>query len=150
MFRLVLAEREDLRPELTSFDIAARSRDGHERRVGFQIATGRDDLQAPHVVEGPVCEGSLSAQVIAPVLLYVETAAVDPTGVLHVVGWSVAVTQIVDIKIFVGEHRVGSAQLGWLRDDIARVFPDYPDAHVSGFTFSKALPEGAVPDCNCR
>ena len=146
VFRLVLAEREDLRPELTCFDVAVRSRDGHERRVAVQIATARDASRAPHVVEGPVCEGSLPAQVVAPVLLYVETAAVDQTGVLHVIGWSVALTQIVDIKIFVGEQRIGSAQPGLLREDIARAFPAYPDAHVSGFTFSKALPEGAVPD----
>jgi O-antigen biosynthesis protein len=146
VFRLGLFEREVLRGDLTAFEVVARTRDGHEGRAAFAIATGRDDPDGPRVVEGPVCEVSSPANALAPVLLYTETAAVNHAGELRVAGWSIALTQIVAINVFAGDRRIGAAERGLLRDDIARSFPAYPDSHMSGFAFFKPLPEGAAPD----
>ena len=145
VFRLGLFEREERRSDLTEFELAARTRAGHERRVGFAIATAPNDPDGPRVVTGPVCAAPLSAQDLAPVLLYVETAAVGQNGELRVAGWSVALTPIVAINVFAGEQRIGSADLGLPREDIVRAFPAYPNACVAGFAFAKAFPEWDAP-----
>jgi O-antigen biosynthesis protein len=144
-FRLVLAQNKDLALGLTSFDVVVRTRDGHERRTAFKVATDQNEPRTARVVAGPVCELPLPPSVSIPVLLDVELAGVDRNGILHVTGWSAALAQIVVIQVFVGEQRVGSAQLGPLREDIAATYPAYPNARMSGFTLSAAVPEGTPP-----
>ncbi|MEA2792340.1 MAG: hypothetical protein QOG73_4746, partial [Acetobacteraceae bacterium] len=138
-FKLGLAQRTDLQEDLTSFEVEVRTRDRQEQRIAFTISTGGDDFRAPRVVDGPVSDGSMPPGAIVPILLYVETAAIDHEGVLLVEGWSAALSQILDIQVLVGEQRIASAQLGGLRDDIAAIYPAYPNARSSGFRLSKPL-----------
>ena len=100
---------------------------------------------ATRIIGGPVCELQMPVNILAPVLLYVETATIDLSRQLRVSGWSVALSQIVAVQVFIGDQRVGSAQLGQPRDDIAASYPAYPNARRAGFTFWVALPEGAAP-----
>ena len=146
VFTLNLARRKDLKLRPTSFEIAVRTRDGHERRTAFTVATDPNDPGVARFVKGPVSDHSLPAEGSTPVLLYVETAIVDRTGVLHVSGWSVALTRIVTVQVFVGGQRVGFVKLGHPRDDVASAYPGYANAGLSGFKLSEALPEGEAPN----
>ena len=144
-FRLVHAERESARLDFTPFEIEARTRDGYVRRTAFTVAAGLNGLEAPRVVEGPVRDTQSPALVITPLRLYIETAAFDQKGVLHVAGWSVARSRIVAINIFVGDQLVGTTEPNRPRDDVARAHPAYSNARMSGFTFSTANSGEAAP-----
>ncbi|MBV9252267.1 MAG: glycosyltransferase [Acetobacteraceae bacterium] len=146
VFRLDFAQRKELCEDRTSFDIVARTADGEEHRAAFTVAIDRNGPKIARLIEGPVSDLSLVAKSVTPVLLYVEKAAVDRQGVLQLVGWSIAHTQIVAVQVFIGDDRVGSARLGQLRNDIAAEYPAYPNAQLSGFTLSSALPGGTIPD----
>ena len=60
----------------------------------------------------------------APIILFVEWAVVDPDGQLHIQGWALLVSPIVAIRIFANETRVGTAQLGRSRPDVAGAHPE--------------------------
>jgi ADP-heptose:LPS heptosyltransferase/GT2 family glycosyltransferase len=145
IFQLSLSQKIGSDAHRTSFEIVVRTRGDHEKRTAFVIAADPSDPQTARIVEGPVCELPLLAKAFTPVLLYVEQAALDRKGVLYVRGWSVAHAQIVAIQVFVGDRRMGNAQLGDLRDDITTKFPDYPNARNSGFRYSGAVEEGVLP-----
>ncbi|HXT80786.1 MAG TPA: hypothetical protein VN702_14580, partial [Acetobacteraceae bacterium] len=146
MFRLGLASRNGFAGQPARFQIEARTRDGQVQQASFAVAADADSLDSARVVEGPVCDIPNAAKAFTPVLLYVESAAIDPAGVLRVEGWSVALRQIVAIQIFHGADRLGAARFGAARDDIAAAYPDYPNARRSGFSFSKALAEPDAPE----
>jgi ADP-heptose:LPS heptosyltransferase/GT2 family glycosyltransferase len=74
-----------------------------------------------------------------PVVLYVERAAIDPAGQILVHGWAVARNPVVTVQVFIGDERIGAAQLGGQRDDIGAAFPFYPNARQAGFTLSKSV-----------
>jgi O-antigen biosynthesis protein len=144
MFTLILAQLNKPTLDKTSFEIAVRTQGGREHRTAFTVQTGRDAAQAAHVIDGPVCDPSVLTNTTPPIVLYVEMVAVDRNRVLHVVGWAVAHSLIENIHAFGAGQRLGSAQLGQPRDDVAAGYSDYPNARFSGFKFSTALPEGAT------
>jgi ADP-heptose:LPS heptosyltransferase/GT2 family glycosyltransferase len=144
VFRLTLAKRKYPGPDLSSFVVAARTLDGNEHRTTFTMAIDWNDPQGACLVEGPVCELSPVVKALTPILLFVETAVVNLNGVVHVAGWCAALMQIVAIQVLIGEQRVGFVRCGQSRDDVARLYPAYPNARLSGFTYSEALPEGAT------
>jgi len=146
VFRLGLAQRRDLYKDTTTFEIVARTRDSYEDRAAFTIAADPNDPRIVQITAGPVSDAQLTVERSAPVLLYVETAAVDSDGVLHLVGWAVARTQILAVQVFIDDQRIGSAQLGQIRDDIAAAYPTYPNARPSGFMLSSRLPDDNVPE----
>ena len=82
------------------------------------------------------CPPSFEGQSIRPSCSNVERVVVDRQGMLKVHGWSVAYTEIVAVRIFKDNLLFGSAELGHARDDVAATFPAYPNASVSGFSFS--------------
>ena len=144
-FRLVHAEREGARLDLTPIEIEARTDDGHVSRTAFLVVAGMNGLEVPRVVEGPVRDIQAPALAITPVRLYVETAAVDRQGVLHVVGWSVALSRIVAVNIFVDAQLLGTTEANLPRDDVGRAYPTYSNARMSGFTFSTTISDDAAP-----
>ncbi len=145
VFRLDLAQKKHLATDLTIFEVAARTGDGREDRAAFKIVADRSDPRLVRVIHGPVCLLPMPPKSIIPVLLYVELAAIDRHGVLHVSGWAAALTQLAAVHVLIGTKQVGSARLGGERDDIAATYPSYPNVRLSGFTLSVPLPEGAVP-----
>src|ERR1700712_4253918 len=145
VFRLNLAQRQNLGAGVSCFDVVARIKGGEESRTPFQIATDHDDPRVARVMLGRTRELAAETTNLIPVLLYVEMAAVDVENVLHVTGWAVAQTQIVSVQASVGEQRVGFAQLGHPRDDIAAAYPAYVNARMSGFSLSRPLPVGETP-----
>jgi hypothetical protein len=145
VFRLTLAERQDLARGLTPFVVSARTRDGQEHDVPFRIVTDPDDPRAARVIKGAVCELSLSMKARIPILLDVEMAAVDKNNVLHVRGWATALTQIMTVQVIFDEHVVSAPHVSQMRDDIAAAYPRSSNARLSGFSLSEVLPAGKAP-----
>jgi ADP-heptose:LPS heptosyltransferase/GT2 family glycosyltransferase len=98
---------------------------------------------AVQIESGPMRSSAEYGGEIAPVVLFVERATLDPSGDLHLTGWAVSLSALVAIQVFAGEERVGSPRLGLRRGDLASVFPSYPNAPYAGFTLATTLSETA-------
>jgi O-antigen biosynthesis protein len=68
-----------------------------------------------------------------PMQLQVDTAAVDGTGILRVMGWAVCMVPVVGVDVFVDDLKLGTAEYGKARADVAAMHSDYPNAGSSGF-----------------
>jgi ADP-heptose:LPS heptosyltransferase/GT2 family glycosyltransferase len=68
-----------------------------------------------------------------PMQLQIDSAEVDSAGILRVVGWAVCLAPIASIEVFVDDTRIGAAEYGKARDDVAETHPEYPNARNSGF-----------------
>jgi GT2 family glycosyltransferase len=68
-----------------------------------------------------------------PMQLYIDSAAVDDTGILHIFGWAVGLAPIVSVQVFIDDEKLAAAEYGTQRDDVASTHPDYPNARHSGF-----------------
>lgn len=95
------------------------------------------------VTSGPTRPSAEYGGQLAPIVLFVERAAIDRTGYLQLVGWVVSLSTLATIQVFAGEERVSSPRLGTRRDDVAGVYPSYPNALQSGFVLSTPLSETA-------
>ena len=89
------------------------------------------------VTAGPTAPNH--ADLAPPVMLYVDRTLIDGGGHLHIHGWAVSATPVVTVQVFAGEVRVGNAELGHQRDDVARTHTRYPNAATSGFLLAKRL-----------
>ncbi|HVB15513.1 MAG TPA: glycosyltransferase family 9 protein [Stellaceae bacterium] len=68
-----------------------------------------------------------------PMQLDIDRAVVDPGGVLQLEGWVVCLVQIEAVEAFVDDLRIGQAEFGRARADIAKSHPDYPNSQFAGF-----------------
>jgi ADP-heptose:LPS heptosyltransferase/GT2 family glycosyltransferase len=68
-----------------------------------------------------------------PLQLWIDTAEVDATGILHIVGWAVCFAPIVSVQVFIDEEKLGTAEYGAKREDVASIHPEFPNARHSGF-----------------
>jgi len=68
-----------------------------------------------------------------PMQLYVDSAEVDESGILHLVGWVVCLASIVSVDVFVDDETLAAAEYGKPRDDVAASHSEYPNARYSGF-----------------
>lgn len=107
----------------------------------FELAVDPNDPIPVTVVAGPTRSTAGTAGPRPPVVLYVERATVDSDGNLTVHGWVVALTTVITVQVFVDETRVSAARLGGEREDVATVYPTYPNARTSGFTLTATLHE---------
>jgi ADP-heptose:LPS heptosyltransferase/GT2 family glycosyltransferase len=144
-FSLTLARQKNAAPARVAFDIVARTRDGQEHREAFVVQRDERDSSTARVIEGPLRDLTLPERAAIPVLLYAETAIVSRSNLLRVAGWSVALTHIVTIRVYVDDQIVGSALLDRQREDIAAVFPNYPNSRLAGFSLAVALPDDVSP-----
>ncbi len=103
----------------------------------FVLASDSDGDMACRIVEGPTAVDA--AHTCAPMVVYVERVSVAQNGQLHIEGWTLSVSPIVTVQIFSDEGRIGVAQLGRARADVAKTYPDYPNAASSGFVFRARL-----------
>ncbi|HKS90222.1 MAG TPA: hypothetical protein VJR70_12340, partial [Stellaceae bacterium] len=72
---------------------------------------------------------------LAPLVVGIDRALVEPHGVLRVEGWVVSPVQVETIEVSIDDAVLGPAELGWVRPDIEERHPDYPNARFSGFRF---------------
>ena len=121
--------------------IVARTVDGGVHEETFELAISPNDPQPVALLSGPTQNMIANAGVRPPVIVYVERAVLDGDGQLQVHGWSIALTSLVTVQIFADEERVSAARVGTVRDDVAAVYPAYPNARVSGFSLSIQLGE---------
>ena len=79
-----------------------------------------------------------------PLRLGIDSAAVDAGGILEVRGWAVSQVQIEAVEVFIDGRRIGKAEFGAARDDIAAAHPDYPNSRFSGFVLRTDIGESRV------
>ena len=91
------------------------------------------------VESGPTRPSAGYGGELAPVVLFVERAALDATGTLQFIGWVISIGTVVAIQVFAGDERITSPKLGLRRDDVASVFPSYPNAAQAGFSLTTPL-----------
>lgn len=103
-----------------------------ELSVDLQL---KDVLSIDQAQQAPVAQGSPD-----DFRFYLDSPAIrgqsviDPiTGAITVAGWAIARHGLASVAVSFGETRVGNARLGSRRPDIGTLFPDWPDALMSGF-----------------
>ena len=113
--------------------LSVRTEDGQVGRRPLRV-----DIPPQHV-EVPVVDPHADAAAKTPVFdrppmeLFIDTAAVDRSGLLHVEGWVVCLVQIESVEVFIDGERIGEAEFGRVREDVEQVRADYPNARFSGF-----------------
>jgi ADP-heptose:LPS heptosyltransferase/GT2 family glycosyltransferase len=115
----------------------------------FDVRT-TDDIHIKHV---PVTLSDAIAGLgevagLEPIRLQVEAVQVDPTGQLHVGGWTVSVQPTQAVEVLLAGRSLGLAKTLLPRDDIAHVLGAYPNAGNAGFQFDARveLADDARPD----
>jgi ADP-heptose:LPS heptosyltransferase/GT2 family glycosyltransferase len=73
------------------------------------------------------------------VVMYIERGTIDIDGILSVQGWAVSLGSISTVQIFAGETRTSIARMDRERTDVAKAFPAYPSARLSGFNLTVQL-----------
>jgi ADP-heptose:LPS heptosyltransferase/GT2 family glycosyltransferase len=119
--------------------LAVRTASGSTHRQAYMLAIDPLLPTQVRVQSGPTRPSADYGGELTPVVLFVERAALDDSGYLQLVGWAVSLSPMVAIQVFAGEDRVSSPRLGTRRDDVANVFPSYPNALHSGFLLSTPL-----------
>jgi O-antigen biosynthesis protein len=84
----------------------------------------------------PVGEDAPSEASVLPMVLAVEDAVLDASGILEISGWAVSLAPIVAVQVFIENTKVGDAIYGLAREDIASGHEAYPHANRSGYHFS--------------
>ncbi|HXQ49880.1 MAG TPA: glycosyltransferase family 9 protein, partial [Stellaceae bacterium] len=74
-----------------------------------------------------------------PMQLHVDQLSVDERGILQVEGWAVSLAPLVSVQLFLEEERIGAADYGKPREDVAASHPEFPNARFSGFRFKTDL-----------
>jgi 3'(2'),5'-bisphosphate nucleotidase len=119
--------------------IVARTSDGDIFEEAFELAIDPHGPQPVRLTAGPTQNMLTGAGIRPPVVIYVERAALDAEGNLQIHGWAIALTTLVTVQIFADDERVSAARLGGVRDDVAGVYPAYPNARTSGFSLTVQL-----------
>ncbi|MGA3399264.1 MAG: glycosyltransferase family 9 protein [Acetobacteraceae bacterium] len=133
-FQLSLPRPQDRAAEPCLCVLRARTSDGHRHTEALDLAIDPTASEPIVVRSGPGVAGAAHLGGRPQIVLYVERATLDGDGNLAVHGWAVAMTAIVAVQVFAGDHqRLPATQLGGPRDDVANVYPAYPNARLSGF-----------------
>ncbi len=119
--------------------VTARSAAGGVQAEVFDLIVDPAGPMPVSVAAGPTISSHAYSHAHPPVVLYVERAAMDASGQVLVHGWAVSRNPMVTVQVFIGDERIGAAQLGGQRDDIGAAFPFYPNARQAGFTLSKSV-----------
>ena len=106
------------------FELEAQTTTEETFRETFTVSI---DPSKPHgvtVISGSTDIG-FDESSCAPILLYVERAAMDGGGHLVVRGWTLSVSAIRGVRVIIMGH-INAASLGGWRDDVAKAFPSVP------------------------
>jgi O-antigen biosynthesis protein len=131
MFRFNLPRPAESEPEQCHFQIIARTEDGCEHAEDFMIKIDRAAANPVSVVLGPTNQAASSAPPYA--LLFIERGTIDMDGTLTVQGWGVSFGPIQALRVLVDETFITEAVYRSERQDVAGVFPAYPNALMAGF-----------------
>ncbi len=115
--------------------VRARSRDGSVFEEGMRLGCMGDRAA---ILAGPAHD---MAGLVLPEprgMVYLETAEIGTDGRLRAHGWTLAMSPIVAVQIFVDGQRVGAAIQGRDRGDVAEAYPRYANARHPGFVLDKA------------
>jgi ADP-heptose:LPS heptosyltransferase/GT2 family glycosyltransferase len=74
-----------------------------------------------------------------PIRLVLESAQVDGAGFMRLRGYALARQRLTGLDVFLGGTRLGAADTGVARPDIAAIHADYPGAAECGFVFASSL-----------
>ena len=112
--------------------LKSRTLTGQETSRSFEI-----DLPALHAArkarsaaKQPASDSTSAGRAID---LYVDSVGVDDAGILHVLGWAVCLEPIVAVMVLLDGEKIGLADYGQARDDVAETHAQYPNARYSGF-----------------
>ncbi|MDE2006445.1 MAG: hypothetical protein KGI51_07760, partial [Rhodospirillales bacterium] len=140
-FLFVLPRPVEALAPVLAFSVRAGTADGAVREV-FCRAGGATTDAALSLEEGPAWVEP-PPNLIPPLVLYVERAALDAAGQLVVNGWGLAAPPLLVVQAFLDGERAGTATLGQRREDVAAAYPGHPDAERSGFALQARLGEAA-------
>jgi len=76
---------------------------------------------------------------LEPIRVEVEAVTVDKTGRLHLHGWTVGVLATRSVEVLLGDKPLGLADIGQVREDVARTLSTYVHAVRPGFSFDAQL-----------
>jgi len=136
-FQFNLPRPGDGRVERCAFQIIARTEDGSEYAETFEIELDPTAGDPVAVVSGPA--RSMPGGARAYTVMYVERATIDPDGILAVHGWAVSLGPTLAVQIFADDERISKAKIGGEREDVAGVYPSYPNARLAGFSLTMQL-----------
>jgi lipopolysaccharide heptosyltransferase II len=75
----------------------------------------------------------------AEIVMYCDAAELTGDGVLSLDGWAVCVAGIAQVRVLLDDEDVGLATFGHQREDVGRIHPDIPMAHLAGFRFERSV-----------
>ncbi len=144
--------RHDVAEVFPAYLNAAGSGFRLETRVRPDDAAGREAVLVVTDIEGEIRTLSRKLTIkagpprsamasMAPMLARIEDALVSERGILRVRGWAVCLVDIEDVKIFLDDKPLGSAEKFLRRDDVGEAHPTYPNAGQSGFLLQLELPD---------
>ncbi|MEA2775402.1 MAG: hypothetical protein QOF90_808, partial [Acetobacteraceae bacterium] len=125
-------------PERCAFQIIARTEDGFEYAEDYAIALDATAPTPVSIISGPT-RLALASGARPHVVMYIERGTIDIDGILSVQGWAVSLGSISTVQIFAGETRTSNARMDRERTDVAKAFPAYPSARLSGFNLTVQL-----------
>jgi hypothetical protein len=128
-FLLVLARPRSIAGAPCQALLRARTSDGRSHTEQLDLVIDPTAPRPATVRTGPVLAGVSQAAGRPQLLLYVERVTLDDDGKLAVQGLALAMAPIAEVTVFVGAHeRLQAAEINLRRDDVAKVFPAYPNA----------------------
>jgi ADP-heptose:LPS heptosyltransferase/GT2 family glycosyltransferase len=116
--------------------VRARARDGAIFEEGMRLGCMNERAA---ILAGPAHDLSGEAMPRPGGMVYIESAEIDHDGMLLVDGWTLTLSPIVAVQIFVDGDRVGAAAQGGDRPDLARTFEVNPNAAKAGFSLRRQL-----------
>ncbi len=140
-FAIALSDLSVGGDDLNDITIAAKAATGEEYEQAFRAdieweTNGRESSSMAAVRTPPTKSVSIDRP---PMLLHIDSASLDESAILHIVGWAACFVPVTTVEVFVEDERIGAADYGKLRDDVALVHPEYPNARNSGFVFDAAI-----------
>lgn len=104
------------------------------------------DLAEEKITDKPTAEMAVHEAPIGqvpldqpPMLLNIDSVSLDEAAILRIVGWAICFAPISRVGVFIDGQRLGTADYGKQRDDVAIAHPAYPNAHLSGFSINAAV-----------
>lgn len=120
---------------------------GETYEARYELAVDPTGPVAVSIISGRIHSATEYGGMGAPVLLYVERAALDDDGRLQVFGWAISQRSLATVQVLVNDQRIDNVRVGGRRDDVGSAFPGYSNAPMSGFSLVAriAAPGEALP-----
>jgi ADP-heptose:LPS heptosyltransferase/GT2 family glycosyltransferase len=118
--------------------LAARLASGEDisGRFPFVLPDGLTDLGRPTVdTEDARFAARMKSDDLPPIRIQIDEALASDEGVITISGWAIGLAPMVSIDVWLDDERLGGAEFGARRDDVAKTYPDYVNAALSGFKF---------------